>query len=77
MADIMASEGYKEAGYQYVTIDDCWPLHERASNGRLQPDPDRFPSGMKTLANYVSIVHVTIITSMRQFYININNCYTS
>lgn len=53
MADIMASEGYRDAGYQYVNVDDCWPSHQRAANGRLQPDPDRFPSGIKALADYI------------------------
>ena len=55
MADIIASEGYREAGYEYVNVDDCWPAHERAADGRLQPDPDRFPSGMRALADYVSL----------------------
>ncbi|XP_046572082.1 alpha-galactosidase A-like [Haliotis rubra] len=53
MADIIAAEGYKEAGYQYVCIDDCWLSKSRDSNGRLQPDPDRFPHGMKALADYI------------------------
>ncbi|ESO85223.1 hypothetical protein LOTGIDRAFT_235899 [Lottia gigantea] len=53
MADLMASEGYKDAGYEYVCIDDCWPSHERGPDGRLVPDPERFPSGMKALADYV------------------------
>ncbi|XP_071087435.1 alpha-galactosidase A-like [Haliotis cracherodii] len=53
MADIIAAEGYKDAGYQYVCVDDCWLAKSRDSNGRLQPDPDRFPHGMKALADYV------------------------
>ena len=53
MADIMASEGYKEAGYEYVMIDDCWLAKDRDAQGRLQPDPDRFPMGIKKLADYV------------------------
>ncbi|XP_046362790.2 alpha-galactosidase A-like [Haliotis rufescens] len=53
MADIIAAEGYKDAGYQYVCIDDCWLSKSRDSNGRLQPDPDRFPHGMKALADYI------------------------
>ena len=55
MADIIAKEGYKDAGYEYVNIDDCWLAKERDSNGRLQPDPERFPSGMKALADYVCV----------------------
>jgi hypothetical protein len=53
-ADLMVSEGYAAVGYEYVIIDDCWLTKERDSEGRLQPDPERFPSGIKALADYVS-----------------------
>ena len=53
MAKIIATEGYREAGYEYINIDDCWPAHKRAPDGQLQSDPDRFPNGMKALADYV------------------------
>ncbi|XP_053399399.1 alpha-galactosidase A-like isoform X2 [Mercenaria mercenaria] len=53
MADHMAKDGYKDAGYEYVCIDDCWLATERDKNRRLQPDPKRFPRGMKFLADYV------------------------
>ncbi|XP_061581694.1 alpha-galactosidase A [Cololabis saira] len=53
MADVMVKEGWKEAGYEYVCIDDCWPAHERDAQGRLQADPKRFPGGIKKLAQYV------------------------
>ncbi|XP_013859297.1 alpha-galactosidase A [Austrofundulus limnaeus] len=53
MADVMVKEGWKEAGYEYVCIDDCWPSHQRDAQGRLQADPDRFPGGIKKLADYV------------------------
>ena len=51
-ADAMVSSGMKDAGYQYVVIDDCWH-GERDSAGFIHPDPVRFPSGMKALADYV------------------------
>ena len=51
-ADAMAASGMKEAGYEYIVIDDCWH-GERDSLGFIQPDPERFPSGMKALADYV------------------------
>ncbi|ELU14039.1 hypothetical protein CAPTEDRAFT_154474 [Capitella teleta] len=53
MADEMSSGGYLEAGYEYVNIDDCWLAKERGPDGRLRADPDRFPSGIKGLADYV------------------------
>ena len=52
-ADIMAEKGYLEAGYEYLVIDDCWSLHQRDAMGRLVPDPEKFPHGMKALADYV------------------------
>ncbi|KAK7460742.1 hypothetical protein BaRGS_00038857 [Batillaria attramentaria] len=49
MADIMVEEGYQDAGYNYVSIDACWPAPQRDANGSLVPDPKRFPSGMNAL----------------------------
>ncbi|XP_030065529.1 alpha-galactosidase A [Microcaecilia unicolor] len=53
MADLMVSEGWKNVGYQYVCIDDCWLAATRDAQNRLQPDMKRFPSGIKKLADYV------------------------
>lgn len=55
VANLMVSEEYKDAGYQYVNIDDCWMAKERDENGSLVPDPQRFPNGIKHLADYVRI----------------------
>ena len=52
VADAIASNGMKEAGYQYVVIDDCWQV-SRDENGFIVADPQRFPSGIKALADYV------------------------
>ena len=52
-ADAMVSSGMKNAGYQYINIDDCWMLHERDANGDLVPDPVKFPHGLKYVADYV------------------------
>jgi alpha-galactosidase len=51
-ADAMVSSGMKAAGYQYVNIDDCWQV-SRASDGTIVADAERFPSGIKALADYV------------------------
>jgi len=54
IADHMASDGFKDVGYQYVNIDDCWFADTRdPTTGRLRPDTDRFPNGMKALADYI------------------------
>jgi alpha-N-acetylgalactosaminidase len=53
MADRLVQDGYRDLGYEFVNIDDCWSSHERDSEGRLQADPDRFPNGIKFLADYV------------------------
>jgi alpha-galactosidase len=42
----------KDAGYQYVNLDDCWQT-SRDENGNIVPDAARFPSGIKALADYV------------------------
>jgi alpha-N-acetylgalactosaminidase len=53
MADIVVSEGYAAAGYEYINVDDCWLEKERNTYGQLVPDRQRFPRGMKSLADYV------------------------
>ena len=51
-ADAMAASGMKDAGYEYVVIDDCWQIG-RDSLGFIVADPERFPSGIKALADYI------------------------
>lgn len=53
IADTMVEKGYLEAGYEYLIIDDCWSLKERDNIGNLVPDPEKFPNGMKSLADYI------------------------
>lgn len=52
-AKALVSSGLKDAGYEYVVIDDCWALKERGADGRLTPDPQKFPHGMKYLADRI------------------------
>lgn len=52
MAEAMVSSGMRDAGYQYIVIDDCWQT-ARDDEGNIIPDPERFPSGMKALADHV------------------------
>lgn len=54
MADHLVADGYKDVGYQYVNIDDCWPNMLRdPSTRQLVPNRTRFPDGIDGLANYV------------------------
>ena len=43
IADIFVNKGLKDAGYQYVNIDDCWAEPQRDADGNLVPDPDALP----------------------------------
>lgn len=52
MADVMVESGMKDAGYEYIVIDDCWQIG-RDSLGNIIPDPERFPNGVKALADYI------------------------
>ncbi|MGK5683895.1 glycoside hydrolase family 27 protein [Actinoplanes sp. URMC 104] len=53
MADSIVSTGMRDAGYQYVVVDDCWMNPNRDASSNLQADPTRFPSGMKALGDYI------------------------
>lgn len=53
MADAMVEKGYKDAGYEYIIIDDCWSEMKRDEDGRLVPDKKKFPNGMKYVSDYV------------------------
>lgn len=53
IADAMVNLGYLDAGYTYLVIDDCWSEQERDNRGRLVADRNKFPSGIKAVADYV------------------------
>jgi alpha-galactosidase len=46
----LAGTGLRDAGYRWVTVDDCWAAPTRDAAGRLRPDPVRFPHGIAALA---------------------------
>jgi len=52
IADAMVASGMKDAGYEYIVIDDCWH-GERDSLGFIHENKLLFPSGMKALADYI------------------------
>ncbi len=54
ITDAMVSSGMKDAGYEYVILDDNWMANPaRDAEGNLIADPVRFPSGIKALADYI------------------------
>lgn len=53
IADAYLTYGLKDAGYQYIVIDDGWMAMERDVNGNLTPDEKKFPNGIKTVIDYV------------------------
>lgn len=52
-ATALVKTGLAARGYNTVTIDDCWMLKTRDAQGNLQPDPERFPHGMKPVADAI------------------------
>ncbi len=52
MADAFVTTGMKDAGYQYVNLDDCW-MDGRDSSGKLKWSASKFPSGIPALAEYI------------------------
>ena len=51
-ADAMVKEGFADAGYKYIFIDDEWQ-GGRDSKNNIIADPVKFPNGIKAVADYV------------------------
>ncbi len=51
-ADAMVASGMKDAGYEYICVDDCWQV-DRDADGNIVCDPVAFPHGMKYVADYI------------------------
>jgi alpha-galactosidase len=52
-ANALVKSGLAKHGYNTVTIDDCWMQKDRDAHGNLQADPQRFPHGVKAVADAV------------------------
>lgn len=52
MADAFVKYGLRDAGYQYIIMDDCWAAG-RDQTGHIFPDTVRFPAGLKTVGDYL------------------------
>jgi alpha-galactosidase len=53
IADLFVTLGLKDVGYEYIVIDDGWMAMERDASGNLVPHPEKFPNGIKAVADYV------------------------
>jgi len=53
VTDALVESSMREAGYEFVTLDDCWMAHERTDEDELVGNPERFPRGMAALGDYV------------------------
>ncbi|MCX6227557.1 MAG: NPCBM/NEW2 domain-containing protein [Bacteroidia bacterium] len=53
IADVMVSSGMRDAGFTYLVLDDGWMAKDRDSIGNLMADPEKFPSGMKAIGDYI------------------------
>lgn len=51
-AEKLVELGFKDVGYNYVVLDDCWS-NGRDSNGALIPDAEKFPKGMKDVSDQI------------------------
>ncbi|KAJ5431224.1 Glycoside hydrolase family 27 [Penicillium cf. griseofulvum] len=53
-AQSMLDRGLLDVGYDRLTLDDCWMSHDRAKDGSLQWDAERFPHGIPWLTKYMN-----------------------
>ena len=52
IADVFIEKGFNDAGYQFIVIDDGWQI-DRDEEGNIIHDKNKFPSGIKALADYI------------------------
>lgn len=51
--DAFIDNGFKDAGYEYIVIDDCWAEKKRNAEGLMVEDKNKFPHGMKAVGDYI------------------------
>lgn len=54
-ANAMVDLGFKDAGYEYIILDDCWSEMDGrdAVTSRIKPNMTKFPDGMNGTAAHV------------------------
>lgn len=75
-ADKIVSDGFLDAGYKFVNIDDCWLAKERDSNGQLVADPKRFPDGTLLFFKVFHLCSINFVLGIKALaaYVTITNC---
>lgn len=53
IADALVNTGLRDAGYNHILLDDGWMEMERDAQGNLVPHREKFPNGIKVVADYV------------------------
>eukprot|EP00039_Didymoeca_costata_P015960 m.278632 g.278632 ORF g.278632 m.278632 type:complete len:599 (+) comp16316_c1_seq7:78-1874(+) len=51
-ADAFVSSGLRDAGYEYINLDDGWSIGRNATGHHI-PDPKKFPHGIQYIADYI------------------------
>ncbi|KAL9584914.1 MAG: hypothetical protein Q9203_004468 [Teloschistes exilis] len=52
-AEKMVDFGFRDLGYKYVILDDCWSNQQRSPNGSLVANVTKFPDGIKAVADKI------------------------
>jgi alpha-galactosidase len=54
-ANDIASKGFKDVGYEYVVLDDCWSIKTGRNNftNRIMPNMTKFPSGIDGMVSKI------------------------
>lgn len=53
-AQALVDEGFRDFGYEYINIDDCWQAAKRdEGTNTLQADEEKFPDGLKSVVDKI------------------------
>ncbi|TVY28212.1 Alpha-galactosidase A [Lachnellula hyalina] len=58
-AHSMVENGLLAAGYNHINIDDCWSNFDRAANGSMVWNSEKFPNGLPWLTSYLKSLGFT------------------
>jgi alpha-galactosidase len=52
-AELMVKLGFRDLGYTYLNIDDCYSEKKRNAKGEIVANSTRFPDGMKSVVDRI------------------------